>query len=156
MKITRASCSRKEDSKVPKYARRPFNDHQWIYLADKLREWADKETSLYLDIFALSWGYSPYKFKKKWPAENEYFAEALEYALGVINVRRNDMLTFDKEIVDRRDWLDKRPLYDQEFKEWLIEKSASNKEAQADSVINVIMNKMPETDIVKPLKKADD
>ncbi len=46
--------------------------------------------------------------------------------------------------------------YDKEFTEWLIEKSASNKEAQADSVINVIMNKMPETDIVKPLKKADD
>lgn len=157
MKIVRAITD-KEDPKIPKYAIKPWNDHQWVYLADRLREFADFEDSYYVDVFALQWGFSPYRMKKKWIEDNKYFAEAMEYAVSVINARRNEMLTFSQKIVDRRDWLDKRPLYDKEYLEWLREKAIMNKPetvAMTDREIHVHVNPVPNSDIVKPLKEED-
>jgi len=149
MKITRA-VSDNNDKNVPKYNRKPFNDHQWIYLAQRLIEFAELESSLFIDVFPLSWGYSPYKFKKKWFSENETFAEALELATAMINQRRNQMLTFSKEIVDRKDWLDRRPLYDKEYLEYLKEKDAVKNDAIKGSVTVQVMP-IPNSDIVKPI-----
>jgi hypothetical protein len=153
MKLVRATTN-KDDPKVPKYGIKPWNDHQWIYMADRLREYADLEDSYYVDVFALQWGFSPYRMKRKWIDDNQYFAAAMEYAVGVINARRNDMLTFSQKIVDRRDWLDKRPLYDKEYLEWLRERALMNKPdtaALSEKEIHVHVNAIPDSPVVKPL-----
>ncbi len=143
------------DPNVPKYGYKPWNPAQWVELADQLRVYAEKDDSFFLDPFPLSYGYSVYKFKKQWKAESEYFADALEFAIDAINFRRNDMLAFSTLIVDRKDWLDKRPLYDKDFYEWRLQEKAASKPESISGTgkIEVYYAPIPNSDQVKPLKE---
>jgi hypothetical protein len=139
------------DTDFPKYHVKPWNPSQWVNLADKLREFASEDDSLDINLFPLMWGYVPTRFKK-WGKCSEYFETALYFAMETINARRTDMLTFSKEIVDRKDWLDKRPLYDSEYREYLKEKDIAKNDAIKGSVTVQVMP-IPNSDIVKPLKE---
>ena len=151
--ITRV-VSDNNNPNVPKYGYVPWNPAQWVELADRLRVYAELETSFFLDPFPLSYGYSVYKFKKQWKAHNEYFADAVEYAIQAINYRRNEMLAFSTELIDRKDWLDKRPLYDAEFREWRIEEKQASKPEVLTGAEKIVVEymKVPSDDRVKPLK----
>lgn len=145
-----------KEPQIIKKALFPRNDEEWESLARWVRLECEKEDILTIDDIPLALGYPPSRFKR-WHKNHAEFSEAYEYALYKIGRRRELLAHANK--MDRSIVLKTMPLYNYEYRDLIMQKIDRSEEAKAlaesKHVINVIMNKMPETDIVKPLSKPD-
>lgn len=136
--------------KHPECINRPPRDVKEINkLADRLVQWAQTDDALTLDDFALKEKISPYRFKRMAP-EHSYFQQALEYARASVGSRLFKLGLFkkaDSSLVSKT-----LPLYNEEYRQFILEKQ----DKQTQGIINVVMDKFPETTEVKPIEDNDE
>lgn len=141
------------DVHVIKKAVFPQTPHEWKALGRLVREEADKEDVVTIEDIPLALGYSPTRFKK-WVKHDADFAEAYEYALYKIGRRREALAHANK--MDRNIVMKTMPLYNYEYRDFVLAKFIQSTQDGKGAVLNIIMNKAPETDIVKPLPTRED
>lgn len=130
-KISRAPAHKATPPQKYKLGTFPKTEAEWISLTDDMLAWAHQETSFAIEDFPLSRGYSPHKFYK-WQKHNEYFAEALEFTTYMVGSRRERAARerlFDSSII-----LKTMPLYNYEYREFLLDKVRAHQETRASKI----------------------
>lgn len=120
-------------------------------LADEMSEWVSKQQVWNLDQFPISKKMAPSRFYNL-KDNNEYFANALEYARRVISDRL--IMGWKTKEVEKDFCLRFLPLYNQEYRDYVNEKIYNDAKGKAAG--NFIVQQLPveETDEVsRQLKK---
>jgi hypothetical protein len=128
---------------------KPTSESQWIALGDKLKNWAMLETSLVYEEFPASCGYSCRKFNR-WKEENEYFADAIDFAKHTLGARREKLAAFERKM-DRDIFSKLHPLYNEEYREWQTNRLSRG--STIGSPLTVLMAPMPDTGIPSLVQK---
>lgn len=121
-------------------------------LGTALLEWSKGDDARDIGIFAIKMGINPYRMKKL-AETNEYFADCLQMAKYLIGSRMVDAARTREE--DGNVNMKLLPLYNQDYKE-MIEQQKQAEGAKVATLFNVVMEKIPSSNLVPELPKREE
>lgn len=95
----------------------PQSPEEFQAVANKLIKWAQKEDSINIEDFSLSLLISPKTFAE-WVNKSDYFSSAYDIALRIVGSRRKKLA--QTGILNTSLVLATLPLYEPEYRKWLI------------------------------------
>ncbi|MBY0109522.1 MAG: hypothetical protein K2X90_00200 [Candidatus Babeliaceae bacterium] len=136
-------------NKLPKFRAKPTSEEEYRKLADELVQWAHLPDSLIINNFPLSITMSPQIFHKL-AVDSEYFSQAYDIALHTIGSRRERLA--QEGIIDKQIFLQTMPLYDINYRKWLMALRDKTENKGETKVIVVHMPAFASTDEVPERK----
>jgi hypothetical protein len=102
---------------TPIFGKEPETEEEFYTLGNSLVVWAEKEDSINIDEFPLSLRILPEQLKE-FAKKSDYFTRALKIALHIIGTRRERLAM--QGTINQRIVLATMPLYDSEYRKWLL------------------------------------
>lgn len=112
----------------------PQSEEEYRALADALVKWAGKEDALNIDEFPLGLKIPAHLFRE-FGKKSDYFDRAFDISLRLIGCRREKLVHEGK--MDRNIVMATMPLYDPEYKQWLLLKKQEPEEIKEPAVWNI-------------------
>ncbi len=118
------------------------SEEDYRHLADDLLVFAQQENSLDINSFPLGLLINPATFAE-FSQHSEYFSSAYDTALRLIGARLKRLVY--EGAIDRHLALEMLPLYDPEYRKWLISLKQKDETAGQTKIITVMIPEYPDS-----------
>ena len=132
--------------------RPPKGEKERKELLEEFIQWSFNTDSFEIEDFALSKRINPYRFHKL-RHEDPIYEDIFELAKYAFASRLKKAARLDSKVYSDQYVLKFLPIYDREYREWIV--SQVTKGIEANSKINIVMQSIPSSTLV-PERKSND